>query len=84
MKEIFHFLFQPNGYVLFRDYAVGDLAQVSLCGIFFRLFLFIYLWFNKENEKKSQQHQKVGHCKSLFMIFYFLNYSMTLLLLAVI
>ena len=80
MKAIFHFLFQPNGYVLFRDYAIGDLAQVSLRCIFFLLFICGLI----KRMRKEVKHQKVGHCKSLFMIFYFLNYSMTLLLLAVI
>ena len=35
MKLTFFFLLQPNGYVLLRDYAVGDLAQVDLHACFF-------------------------------------------------
>lgn len=30
MMKLTFFLLQPNGYVLLRDYAVGDLAQVDL------------------------------------------------------
>lgn len=30
-----YFFFQPSGYVLFRDYATGDLAQVDLLIYFF-------------------------------------------------
>lgn len=31
------FFFQPNGYVLLRDYAIGDLAQVDVTFIFNRV-----------------------------------------------
>lgn len=40
MMKLTLFLLQPNGYVLLRDYAVGDLAQVDL-----RSFLFFWLIF---------------------------------------
>lgn len=52
-----------------------------VCVVSSSSFLFIYWWFNKENE--SQQHQSSAWYES-FMIFYFLNYNMTLLLLAII
>lgn len=76
------FFFFSSQMVMFCSEIMASVTLLRLVYVAYSS-LFIYLWFNKENERESQWHQKVGHGKS-FMTFYFLNYSMILLLLAVI